>query len=102
MDKYGGKQVGPGIYAKDDGEVHFDIPELLEACGWEDTEENRDAMIVIAEESVRELGMKDDVEVEIKHLHDHTCPRCQKEYEHEGLKEKCIRPVYSICPVCSS
>lgn len=72
--------------------MHFDIPELLDTFGWEDTEENRDKLVEICNKIAGE------VEAPIVNLHTHICPRCRKSWEHET----CIKPTYATCDVCNS
>jgi hypothetical protein len=46
------KRVGLGLYEDDDGALHLSIPELLAACGAQDTAENRALMVEVAREVV--------------------------------------------------
>lgn len=48
--------VAPGIWLEANGDVHFSIPDLLALVGLPDTFENREAVVAIAEEVVREAG----------------------------------------------
>lgn len=44
------EKLGPGVYITEDGSLHFDIGELLEAHGYADTPENRTMLTATAKE----------------------------------------------------
>lgn len=39
------EKIAPGIYIDNDNELHLDVPQLLQAHGFADTEANRNAVI---------------------------------------------------------
>lgn len=43
-----------GVYVTEDGTLHLDITEMLEANGWPDTPENRDTLTRVAHAVVRQ------------------------------------------------
>jgi len=47
----------PGIYTDDKGGMHIDVPELLEAKGYDDTPANRETLTKAALDMVREMGL---------------------------------------------
>lgn len=96
------RKVSPGVYLRKNGEeIHFDIPELLEATGWDDTPANRTEMEKIAMDAAIEAGlMKPETRIEQRHRH--RCTRCKDEWQHDGRVEKCILPAHVICAVCKS
>ncbi len=50
------RKLRPGFYTDDQGDLHLDIPEILNALGVEDTPENRqEAAKMFAEELHRQL-----------------------------------------------
>jgi hypothetical protein len=41
------KEIVPGIWEDDAGGLHFSIPQLLDAFGWEDTAANRAEVLAL-------------------------------------------------------
>jgi hypothetical protein len=49
------RRIGVGVYVDDErGEIHINIPELLDAANWDDTPENREKMMAIARKCATE------------------------------------------------
>lgn len=48
--------LAPGVYIDDDGELHLDLAELLEANGFEDNEPNRAAVVRAAVQQLAAIG----------------------------------------------
>lgn len=94
------KKLGMGVTIRD-GQLEFDIPTLLKASGWEDTEENRDKAVEIAERAARVAGLITS-RTKILHRHKHLCPQCSKAWPHDGKRKKCKLGKYAYCSVCSS
>lgn len=95
------QQIGPGIYRKGD-EIHFDIPELLAAAGWEDTPENRTEIARVTMDAAIKAGFM-KANIPVKHVHRHVCPRCGDQWQHMGLASEC--PLVKrdvICARCNS
>lgn len=93
------KQIAPGVYVRGDA-LHFDIPEMLRAFGWADTEENRDAATEIAERAARNAGLLSQ-KTKVLHVHKHTCPR-HGTWQHQGKRKKCALPREAFCATCNS
>jgi hypothetical protein len=53
------RKLCPGAWAADDGTLHLDVGELLEANGYADTPANRDAVAAAA----RQLAIAEGLEV---------------------------------------
>lgn len=89
-----------GIYIEN-GTMRFDIPEMLKSMGIEDTEANRDLMVEKAKKAATDAGLITP-ETTIKHVHQHRCVSCRNDWEHAGLRTKCILPKYSQCRNCKN
>lgn len=55
------RRLAPGVYSLA-GELHIDVPELLEAQGYADTPENRDTVADAARAIAKKLGIPTTVE----------------------------------------
>lgn len=51
MTKY--ERIAPGVYVDATNALHLDVPELLAAFGYADTERNRELVTRVAEEQLR-------------------------------------------------
>ena len=49
------RRLAPGMYVNDSGELHLDVPELLRAHGYADTQENRDRLAEVARSEIPKL-----------------------------------------------
>jgi len=51
------KRLAPGVYDDEQGGMHLDIAELLDASGYTDTPQNRETVLEAARDMARELGL---------------------------------------------
>lgn len=93
----GAEKIGPGMYIKD-GQVDVYIQELLEHFDLPDTEENRDAMAIAAQETFGEVFKIPETERHV--THGHQCPTHKTIWFHEGLG--CGLPRITPCGACLS
>jgi hypothetical protein len=56
------EKLAPGVYVTDDGALHLDLGEMLEANGWTDTPENREMLTRAAHDVFR--AANPDVKIE--------------------------------------
>lgn len=94
------KKLAPGIYVVND-KIQVDIPEILVHMGYEDTEQNRDLCVEVAEKTFRKLGIITP-KTTVLHRHHHRCPRCGKRWEHDGKLKKCGLGKCAMCGRCNS
>lgn len=94
------KKIGAGLYMEGD-QLHVDIPEMLKELGFEDTEENRDLCMEVAEKALRETGLVSKTATST-YTHIHHCLMCKRKFEHEGKRKKCKLPKGTFCPRCNS
>ena len=93
------ERLGAGVYITNN-QLEFDIPELLRSINLEDTEENRDMAVAMAERVARESGLISST-TKVIHRHKHLCPHCGQTWPHDGKRNKCALGKRAFCSRCN-
>jgi hypothetical protein len=83
------KRLAPGVYDDEQGGLHLDIAEFLDANGYADTPENRDTLINAAREAYGNITVTAAPLAVFTERPSYKCPACGRvSYHPKDIQER--------------